>query len=178
MILKIIWWDLSDKTLWIPSRFIITPTCWQAQTCRKSIKWKLWKMWREKKTRFMLVLDELWLSQTENSIFQELLRQFERYLYKRRSGGSMGFNGMRGRWELFPLQIFLKGKYQNIFEGKYYYISFHNIQLWLLFCINQVSRRQAALLSLLQFQCLIGWRDRSFSYRVIYECLLMEKKLF
>merc|ERR1719462_556093 len=28
---------------------------------------------------------------------QELLRQFERYLYKRRSGGSMGFNGMRGR---------------------------------------------------------------------------------
>merc|ERR1712037_931072 len=28
---------------------------------------------------------------------QDLLRQFERYLYKRRSGGSMGFNGMRGR---------------------------------------------------------------------------------
>merc|ERR1712037_4081 len=28
---------------------------------------------------------------------QELLRQFERYLYKRGSGGSMGFNGMRGR---------------------------------------------------------------------------------
>merc|ERR1712037_54471 len=28
---------------------------------------------------------------------QDLLRQFERYLYKRRSGRSMGFNGMRGR---------------------------------------------------------------------------------
>ena len=117
LILNIIWWDLSDKTLWIPSRFIITPTCWQAQTCRKSIKWKLWKMWREKKTRFMLVLDKLWLSQTENSIFQELLRQFERYLYKRRSGGSMGFNGMRGRWELFPLQIFLKGNIKISLKG-------------------------------------------------------------
>ena len=78
----------------------------------------------------------------------------------------------------FSFANIFEGKYQNIFEGKYYYISFHNIQLWLQFCINQVSRRQAALLSLLQFQCLIGWRDRSFSYRVIYECLLMEKKTF
>ena len=117
MILKIIWWDLSDKTLWIPSRFIITPTCWQAQTCRKSINWILWKMWREKKTRFMLVLVKLWLSQTEKCIFQELLRQFERYLYKRRSGGSMGFNGMRGRWELFPLEIFLKGNIKISLKG-------------------------------------------------------------
>ena len=78
----------------------------------------------------------------------------------------------------FSFANIFEGKYQNIFEGKSYYISFHNIQLWLLFCINQVSRGQAALLSLLQFQCLIGWRDRSFSYRVIYECLLMEKKNF
>merc|ERR1719148_356426 len=34
--------------------------------------------------------------EVEQEVPQDLMRQFERYLIKRRSGGSMGFNGMRG----------------------------------------------------------------------------------